>query len=107
MPQTGQTTDPPATRDGDAQPRPRRFSEGLERRPTAPADSRVGRFSDGLSRARGAASVTRIGTFATGQAESDASGRGPVGTFADGLAAPGPDPNPAPPPSRTTARSKP
>jgi hypothetical protein len=73
------------TRDSHAPQSARRFSEGLERRPTAPSNGRVGRFSDGTELTR-VASVVRVGSFADGQADghSDAA-EIRVGTFADGL----------------------
>ena len=62
----------------------RRFSEGMERMPSATL-SRVGQFSDGLARSPRSASASRIGSFADGltQRPYDRSTRR-VGSFSDG-----------------------
>jgi hypothetical protein len=65
---------------------PRRFSEGIERRPLAPSSWRVGRYSDGVARSRPTGSARRIGSFADGRVQlPDAAMARRVGSFGDGF----------------------
>jgi hypothetical protein len=65
--------------------RPRRFSQGIERMPHAPANARVGRFSDGIEHSPRSAQSDHVGTFAEGIAQyPDDPGAHRIGSFADG-----------------------
>jgi hypothetical protein len=67
----------------DRDPKPRRFSEGMEHMPALVSSARMGTFADGMVTA-GLAAVTRPGTFANGQIlRPDSAAARRVGTFAD------------------------
>jgi hypothetical protein len=86
------------TRNGPSMRPARRFSEGMERAPTAASSAGVGRFSDGLARSPVSAPAQRVGGFADGLAERpDARSAGRVGSFSDGLARGRGDRRPLPP----------
>jgi hypothetical protein len=83
--------DGPSSPDGPSTSPPRRFSEGMERKPLAPSSSRVGRFSDGLARSPRSGLEERIGSFADGIAHRpNARSARRIGSFSDGLARAGP-----------------
>jgi hypothetical protein len=80
------------TRNGPSMRPARRFSEGMERAPTAASSAGVGRFSDGLARSPLSAAAQRLGGFADGLAQRpDAWSARRVGSFSDGLARRGGD----------------
>jgi hypothetical protein len=69
----------------DTDPRPRRFSAGVEHFPDLPASARAGTFADGMALMRD----DRVGTFADGMLlRPDAPALRRVGTFADTSAPP-------------------
>jgi hypothetical protein len=78
--------DPELALAGRSSRRPRRFSEGIERKPPPPADLRVGRYSDGCERSPRRPATRRVGNFADGIAHHpDASWERRIGSFADGF----------------------
>jgi hypothetical protein len=69
----------------DNELRPRRFSEGMEHKPSLPASARAGSFADGTAKAV----PVHVGTFADGLAlRPDAPAARRVGTFADRIVRP-------------------
>jgi hypothetical protein len=77
--------DPQLALDGRTGRRRRRFSEGIERLPSAPSSLHVGRFSEGLERAPRPPAARRVGSFADGIAvHPDQTWERRVGSFADG-----------------------
>jgi hypothetical protein len=81
--------DPQLALDGRTNRHRRRFSEGIEDWPPAPATLRVGRFSDGAECWPRPAATTRVGSFADGiAAHPEQRWERRVGSFADGLSRP-------------------
>jgi hypothetical protein len=77
--------DPQLALDGRTNRRRRRFSEGIEQWPPAPAALRVGRFSDGVEHWPRPAPTLRVGSFADGIAtHPEEAWERRVGSFADG-----------------------
>jgi hypothetical protein len=77
--------DPQLALDGRTGRRRRRFSEGIERLPSAPSTLHVGRFSEGLERSPRPRATRRVGSFADGIAvHPEQVWERRVGSFADG-----------------------
>jgi hypothetical protein len=77
--------DPQLALDGRTGRRRRRYSEGIERLPSAPSTLHVGRFSEGLEQVPRPVAARRVGSFADGLATHPEQGwERRVGSFADG-----------------------
>jgi hypothetical protein len=78
--------DPQLALDGRTGRHRRRFSEGIERVPSAPSTLHVGRFSEGLERSPRPPATRRVGSFADGiAAHPEQAWERRVGSFADGV----------------------
>jgi hypothetical protein len=77
--------DPQLALDGRTGRRRRRFSEGIERLPSAHSTLHVGRFSEGVERTPRPPAARRVGSFADGVAtHPELPWERRVGSFADG-----------------------
>ena len=77
--------DPQLALDGRTGRRRRRFSQGIERIPSAPSTLHVGRFSEGVERSPRPPATRRVGSFADGiAAHPEKQWERRVGSFADG-----------------------
>jgi hypothetical protein len=77
--------DPQLALDGRTGRHRRRFSQGIERIPSAPSTLHVGRFSEGVERSSQPPAGRRVGSFADGiAAHPEQRWERRVGSFADG-----------------------
>jgi hypothetical protein len=77
--------DPQLALDGRTGRRRRRFSEGIEHRPSMPTTLHVGRFSEGVEESPRPPATRRVGSFADGiAAHPEQKWERRVGSFADG-----------------------